>query len=46
MTKIQNCTLRFDEKTDSVEFHHRANLQINLEVKRMDGLELFHTNED
>ena len=41
MTKIQNCTLQFDEKTASVEFCQRAVwTEINLEpleVKRMDG---------
>ena len=25
MTKAQNCTLRFDEKTDFIEFHHSSN---------------------
>ena len=34
MTEIQNCTLRFDKKTASVEF---CQLQINLEAKSMHG---------
>ena len=25
MTKTQNCTLQFDEKTASIEFHHSSN---------------------
>ena len=40
MTKIQNCTLQFDEKCFrrilSVDWDFGANLQINLEVKCMD----------
>ena len=36
MTKIQNCPLRFDKKSASVEFD--PNLQIDVEAKHMDDL--------